>query len=188
MKKILFSLVASMVLVGTMNAVTLDKSTAKAEFIAYKLANKVAVPGSFKDVEFTFAKTDGALVDILSGANAKVDFNKIDTVRNPVRDNNIKTKLVKFMKTPNISVTFKKVTGDDTKGEIVADINMNEVTKEVPMTYEVKDGMIKAMGEIKFTDFMPEAYDNFRNDKVIQALHGKKTHDEVNIVFEAAVK
>lgn len=188
MKKQFLSLALASLLVGSLSALTLDKDSAKVNYQGFKTPAKVAAAGTFKDVVFTFSSTDGDLKTILTNSKAEVDFNKIDTIKNPIRDNNIRTKLVAHMKTPNIVVSFKSVEGDDTAGNIVAEVNMNEVVKEVPMKYEVKDGLLKASGTIKMTDYMPEAYDKFKNDKVIAGLHAKVTWDEVDIFFEANVK
>lgn len=166
----------------------LDKASAKAEFAAFKMANKVRVPGFFRDVEFNFAKTSGSVAEILSGASAKVDFNKIDTIKNPMRDKNIKDKLVAHLSTPEISVKFDEVKGDDKAGEVKASVSLNGTTKQIPMKYSVEDKKLTTIGTIKMTDFMTEAYDKFRLDKAISALHGKMTHDEVEIIFSADVK
>ncbi|BCX80268.1 YceI family protein [Campylobacter sp. 19-13652] len=185
MKKIFISL--ALLAAGTLSAATLDAANASVKFEGYKLANKTAVPGTFKDVEFSFPTTDGSIESILKGASAKIDFNKIDT-KLPVRNQNIINKLVKFMKTPQIVATFENVKGDDKAGEIDAKISLNGETKPVALKYSVENGVLKASGVINQLDFMPEAFDKFKTDKVIQGLHGKLTHPEVTIIFEAPVK
>lgn len=188
MKNILISLTTAALLSSFASALTLDKDSAKVDFIGYKMANKVAAPGTFNGVEFKFTKLDGELSEILTGAKAKIDFNKIDTIKNPVRDKNIKTKLVANMKTPEIDVEFKEVKGNNQSGEITASVNMNEMTKDIPLKYEVKDGVLKVTGTVNMDEFMHDAFELFRNDKLIQGLHGKKTFPEVDIIFEANVK
>lgn len=185
MKKVLLSL--ALLAAASLSAANLDASKASVDFEAYKLANKTAVPGSFKDVEFKFLTTDGSIQSILTNAKAEIDFDKIDT-KLPVRNLNIINKLVKFMVSPKITAVFNSVKGDDSKGEIEATITMNDVSKPVNMSYVVENGTLKASGMINQLDFMPEAFDKFKNDKVIQGLHGKLTHPEVKIIFQAPVK
>lgn len=188
MKKIALSLALVVALSVNSNALSLDSASAKVNFTAYKMANKTPVPGTFKDVKFSFAKTDGSLSEILSGATANVDFNAIDTIKNPVRDGNIKNKLVKHLSTPKIDVKFKDVKGDDKSGKIVANISINGVSKDSELAYALDGGKLVAKGTIKPTDFMPEAFEKFKTDPVIAGLHGKNTHDEVMVEFEALVK
>lgn len=186
MKKIVLSLALASAM--SLSALSLDSASAKASFTAYKMANKTAVPGTFKDVKFSFEKTDGTLAQILHNAKAEVNFNNIDTIKNPVRDGNIKNKLVAHLTTPKIEVTFSGANGDDKAGKIPANVSINGVSKAVEMTYEVSGGKLMAKGVLKPTDFMADAFEKFRKDPVIAGLHGKNTHDEVIIIFEAAVK
>ena len=58
------------------------------------------------------------------------------------------------------------------------------------MKYEVSAGKLVATGIINLEkDFNAKAaFDEFRNDKVIQGLHAKQTSPEVQIGFEVPVK
>lgn len=174
-------------LAGALSAASIDLSGAKVSFDGYKTQAKTAVPGSFKDVKFDFAKTDGQISEILSGAVANIDFKNLETGL-PIRNKNILDKLVKFMQTSEIKAEFLSASGDDAKGEIKAQITMNGVTKPVDMSYVVENGTLTASGMINQLDFMPEAFDKFKNDKVIQGLHAKLTHPEVKVIFQAPVK
>lgn len=174
-------------LAGALSAASIDLSGAKVGFDGYKTQAKTAVPGTFKDVKFDFAKTNGSLPEILSGATASLSLSNIETGL-PIRNKNILDKLVKFMNSPEITAKFISATGDDTKGEIKAQITMNGVSKPVDMSYNVENGVLKASGVINQLDYMPEAFDKFKNDKVIQGLHAKLTYPEVKIIFEAPVK
>lgn len=170
-----------------LNALSIDPAKASADFTAYKAANKVPVPGSFNEPKFSFKTTSGSVAEILSGAKANIDFNKIET-KNPGRNKNITSKLVAHMGTPEIVVDFLSAKGSDTSGEIEAQVQMNGVKKPVAMKYSVENGVLTASGEINQLDFMPAAFDKFKNDKVIMGLHGKVTHPEVSIKFSAPVK
>jgi len=185
MKKSLFlALFASVGLFGA----SLDMENAKTTFEAYKMQNKIAVPGLFKEVSYAFEKEEGTIAEILTNASASFDMNNIDTIKNPVRDKNVKDNLVAIMTTPEVKVKFTEVTGDDAKGEIKASVSIGGNEKEVPLTYEVAENVLKIAGEIKMSEFIPDEFEKFKTNPSVSAMHGKVTHDDVKIGFEAPLK
>lgn len=169
---------------------SVDPKGATVDVTAYKTATKIAVPMTFKDTKFTFLKENGSATEVLNGATAIIDLNKIDTHKNPLRDSNIKNKFFKFLVNQNAEAKVVSVTGDDKMGELKANIKFNGVEKEVPMKYEVKGGKLTAMGEIDLMkDFnSADAFTKFATDIAVASLHGKKTWENVTIGFSVPVK
>ena len=58
------------------------------------------------------------------------------------------------------------------------------------MGYVVQNSAIRVFGALDLlNDFgLKEAYESFKNDKIIAGLHGKKTWQEVEFGFEVKVK
>ena len=159
------------------------------------MPNKMKIPetgnfATFNSVEFTFANTSGSIAEVLTNATAKVDLNSVDTVKNAVRDTNLKTKFFANLSTQEANAKITSVDGDDSAGKLTLSVDLNGVSKDVELKYEVKDGKISANGEIDLNeDFnAKEAFEKFSNDPMVQGLHGKKTWPNVNIGFEIATK
>ena len=198
MKKLSLSLCAVALFMWApchLSALQIDADAARIDFISYKMANKIRVPESgapatFKDAKFSFAKTSGSVAEILQDASVEFDLGSIDTGKNVVRDNNVKSKFFALLSTQKVSGKILSVTGDDTSGTANASINFNGASKEVALKYEVKDGKLVAMGQIDLqSDFdAKEAFDKFAADKVIQGLHGKKTWPQIEVGFEVPAK
>ena len=177
------------------NGISIDTENTKVIFEAYKMPNKLKVPetggyATFKNVKFNFANTSGSVADILTNATANVDLSSIDTQKNSIRDNNVKTKFFQHLSSVEANAKITAVNGDDNSGEIKLLINFNNVDKEVSLSYEVKDGKIIALGTIDLqNDFnAKDAFEKFASDPVIAGLHGKKSWSIINLGFEITLK
>ena len=196
MKKLSLSLCAvALFMWAPCSALQIDADAARIDFISYKMASKIRVPESgapatFKDAKFSFAKTSGSVAEILQDASVEFDLSSIDTGKNVVRDNNVKSKFFALLTTQKVSGKILSVAGDDTSGTANASINFNGASKEVALKYEIKGDKLVAMGQIDLqSDFdAKEAFDKFAADKVIQGLHGKKTWPQIEVGFEVPVK
>ncbi|MCR4942558.1 MAG: YceI family protein [Campylobacter sp.] len=194
MKKSILAL--SVLAASFLGAVEIDPAAAQVDFVGYKMQNKMAIPetapkvATFKEATFNFPKTSGSVSEILTNSTVTINLNSIDTVKNAIRDKNIKDKLFKNLASQTVEAKIVSVTGDDAAGEAKANVKLNNVEKEVVLKYEVKDGKLKGMGQINLeSDFgMADAYTKFKEDKMIQGLHGKKTWPEVEVGFEVPVK
>ena len=193
-KKILLAF--SVLAVSVLGAVEIDPAGAKIDFVAYKMATKTAIPeadpkvATFKEATFTFAKTSGSVSEILTGASVNINLNSIDTIKNAVRDNNVKSKFFANLASQTAEAKITSVSGDDSTGEVKASVKLNNIEQEVPLKYEVKDGKLKAMGQINLeNDFgAKDAFAKFKDDKMVAGLHGKKSWPEIEIGFEVPVK
>lgn len=169
--------------------ISIDENSAKAVIEAYKTPDKMSVGVRFSAINFSFAKNEGSVADILTNTSANIDLESVET-DNPMRDRNLREKLFAKLSSFKASAVILSVNGDEQKGELSAKITLNEVEKEVAMSYEIKDNKLSAFGEIDLEkDFDAlSAFDNFRNDKIIQGLHMRKTWPSVKIGFEVGVK
>lgn len=195
MKKTILTLFASSLFASSLFAVSIDQTTAKVNLEAFKMPNKMKVPevggyATFKDAVFSFEKTEGSINEILTNATVKIDLNSIDTQKNQIRDNNVKTKFFANLSNQEANAKITAVNGDDNTGELTLLTTLNGVEKELTLKYEVKDGKILAMGEIDLTtDFnAKDAFDKFANDPSVSGLHGKKSWPNINVGFEISVK
>lgn len=174
---------------------SIDPATAKVIFESFKMPNKMKVPeiggyATFKNAEFNFLNTSGTVSEILANATVKIDLNSVDTQKNQIRDNNIKTNFFTHLTNQEANAKILSVNGDKDSGKIILLATLNGVDKEIELKYEIKEGKITAMGEIDLTtDFnAKEAFDKFANNPVIAGLHGKKSWPNINIGFEISTK
>ncbi|MDU7693601.1 MAG: YceI family protein [Helicobacter sp.] len=178
-------------LLGSVFALSINPDGAKIDVVAFKTNAKTPVKVTFKKATFHFNKTDGSAADILKGTHVIIDLQTIDASKNPVRDKNIKTRFFAHLANSNSAeATVTDVKGDDKSGSITADVTFNDKKEKVTFKYEVKDGKLVATGETDLTKNFgaKDAFETFRNDKVILGLHSKKTFSEINIGFEVPVK
>jgi len=76
---------------------------------------------------------------------------------------------------------------DEAKKTLVLNVTMNEVLKEVPMTYDIKDGNIIASGTIEILDFdMKNPFLAFA--KKCAVFHENKSYSDVDIKFTIPFK
>jgi len=188
MKK--FFLFACAWLVSSVFALEINEQGAKVTFTAYKMNNKTAVPCYFKETNFRFQRTSGTVAEILTNAEAIVTLNSVDTVKNPVRDKHVRDQFFANLQTQYTKGLIRAVNGDDTMGEVTLYLDFNGVQKEITLEYIVKEGAIKAEGQISLEeDFkLKKAYEAFANDKVIAGLHGQKSWPDVQIGFEIPLR
>ena len=157
-----------------------DASEVNVNFIGYKIKTKVGVPGTFKKA--TLDITNNAdFSKFLNSAKVTIDVNSLDT-KMKMRDNNITSTLFKVVNVEEIKAKVVKVTGDDMKGIVDVEINMNNTKKVIPMKYTVVDNSLVAQGEIDVLDFaMEESLAAFA--KKCKPFHAGKTWSEVTVSF-----
>lgn len=172
-----------------LGAVEIESASARAFAVGFKTESKLAVPMTFKDGNFTFAKTNGSVSEILSGAKASIDLASVDTDKNPVRDKNMREKLFGLFKTSVANGEILSVSGDEQKGSLSAKLEINGISKDVKMGYVVQNGAIRVFGAIDLlNDFELKApFESFKSDKIIAGLHGKRTWEEVELGFEVRI-
>lgn len=182
MKKILLSTALAAGLLTSLNAYELNGDLA-VQWTGYKTSKKVAVSGTFKDVKVSATKNDN-LTEFLKGATAVIKTASFDS-KNPARDKSIVGSLFALATSADIKGSILSV--DEKAKTLVLNFTMNEVSKEVPMSYEIADNQIKAKGQIDVLDFsMSEPFKAFA--KTCEKLHNGVSYSEVGIEFTLPYK
>lgn len=184
MKKILLSSIVAFGLISSLNAYELDKDkNLNVQWTGYKLPAKVGVSGTFKDVQVSAIKND-SLSEFLKSAKAKIKTASFDS-KNPGRDISIVGSLFSLASSEFIEGSVVSV--DEKAKTLVLDFVMNKISKQVPMSYEIKDNQITAKGKIDILDFaMDKPFAAFA--KKCEALHQGVSYSEVAIEFTLSYK
>ncbi len=83
---------------------------------------------------------------------------------NPVRDENVKKAFFAlFEEKAAIKGKITRVEGDATRGRFDLEIRMNRQSNAVPMTYQVSDKAIEAIGKFDFL--------TFKGSKALDSIH-----------------
>ncbi len=153
------------------------------KWTGFKTAKKVGVPGSFKTIKLDMKKAD-KLADFLKSAKVEIDALSLDS-KLPIRDKNITSTVFSKPSAKTIKGAISNV--DEAKKTLVLDVTMNEVTKQVPMTFEVKDKNIVAKGTLEILDFaLKDSFAAFA--KKCSAFHAGKTFSTVDVEFTIPFK
>ncbi len=184
MKKILLTAVLAFALFTNLNAYDLDGDLGL-KWTGFKSANKVGVAGTFKKVTLEMKKA-AKLADFLKSSKVEIDTSSVNT-KMGFRDKNITSTLFKLASSKLIKGSISSVKGDDKKGSLSLTLTMNEVTKEVPMTYEVSANKIIVKGSVEILDFaLSESFAAFA--KKCKAFHQNKTYSDVAVEFTIPFK
>lgn len=175
------------ILSGFMFATSLDTAGAKVKWTAFKTTDKVAVSGTFDDIQYKFGKGHASIKEILEGATAILTPSKVN-LNDALKNKNVREYFfAKFKTRDDIKVTFKKVIEGKDKGTIFATIKMNGKIVKVPMQYEIKDNFLEAKGVIDLAEFyVTDALNSLT--QAVKNLHGGLTWTQVEIQFSAPVK
>jgi hypothetical protein len=182
MKKILLGTVLALGLSINLNAYELNGDLG-VKWTGFKTEKKAPVSGTFKDIKLSIQKND-MLSKFLTSAKVEIQTVSFDS-KNPFRDKNITSTLFSLATSKVIIGSVKSV--DEANKTLVLNVTMNEVTKEVAMAYDVKDGNIMAKGTIEILDFaMKSPFMAFANK--CASFHGNKSFSDVTIEFTIPFK
>ena len=162
-------------------ALAYDASSVNVMATGYKTAGKVAVPTTFDKVTLSVKKND-SFKKFISSASVKIDVMSINS-KMKFRDNNITSTLFKLSGFSEITANVKSVKGNNKKGVLKVEINMNNVKKVVSMPYTVTANTLKAEASIDVLDFsMNKGFKAFAAK--CKAFHANKTFSDVKVAFE----
>lgn len=182
MKKVLF---ASLLSLSFCFGASLDTSKTQAYWAAFKYANKTAVKGTFKDIQFKFSNGNDIRGELL-GATAKIDVSKVST-GNPLSEENLTNGFFQKFNGKDIRVKIEQVIEGENQGTILARITMNKKSQLVPMQYEIKDNQLAAKGVIDVLSFkLDGALESLA--KVCYDLHEGYTWSQVEVGFIIPLK
>lgn len=166
----------------SLNAYELDGDL-KVEWTGYKTEKKVGVSGTFKKVDLQIKRNED-FANFLKSAEVEIDSLSLESgleVRNKSMVNTLFS-----LKSSEKILAFISEVNTNTKS-LTLKLTMNEVTKTVPMKYEIKDKKVVASGVIDILDFsMSESFAKFA--KECFDLHKGKSFSEVTIAFELPFK
>lgn len=116
---------------------SIDAKNVSILWTAYKFTNKVGVSGTFKDLKFETRNSTGTIDTILYGSTLRIPTLSVDS-KNEIRDPKLRTIFFKALHTDTI--TGKVLTVYKDSG--LVEISMNNITREVPYSYSVKNDSI----------------------------------------------
>lgn len=126
---------------------------AKPEWTAYKYTEKAAVGGTFNT--FTLSPTPPAtsLSEAFEGVSIEIDAASVES-NNPARNTTIAEKyFALFAPKSIITGNVLSAKGDERKGSIEINIDMNGVQKPYTFSYEGKEGSLVASSVMDMMDF-----------------------------------
>lgn len=156
--------------------------TPSVKFVGYKLANKTAVEGTFKDLGFKSAESAN-FADFLKSFEFNIDPKNIDT-KLPDRDKRIGI----IFDGNAIAAKIVSASGDDKAGEIEVEVGIKGNSKTYKTQYTVEGGKLKAkialdlVADLK----LDETFAKFAASA--KPFHGGKSYPDVEIFLEAKVK
>jgi len=182
MKKILLSSILAFGLVSSLNAYELNGDLG-VKWTGFKTEKKAPVSGTFKEINLNITKSDD-LSEFLKSAKVDIATASFDS-KSPSRDKNITSTLFSLATSKTINSSIVAV--DVAKKSLTLEVVMNEVKKEVPMTYEMINNNIVAKGSIEILDFdMKNPFMAFA--KKCAVFHQNKSYSDVNIEFSIPYK
>ena len=153
------------------------------KWTGFKTIKKIGVSGSFNDIKLQIKKNDD-FKNFLKSANVEINTLSLDSGLD-VRNKSIVSTLFSLKSSEKIIASISSVNTDNKTLNLK--LTMNEVTKNIPMSYEKKDGVVIAKGQIDILDYnMSESYAKFA--KACFDLHEGKSYSEVNIEFTLPYK
>lgn len=159
---------------------TYYSENAKVTWKAFKTYEKIGVGGTFDRVVFS-PKSSKTVEEFLTQSTITINTSSVNS-GNAGRD---ATLVSSFFKVQNIdTITAKILSAKDSKAQV--EINMNGVSKPIPMSYTFQEGKIVGKGVIDLSDFtMLKSLQSINT--TCFTLHSGKTWQDVEIGFEIPV-
>lgn len=163
-----------------------DPSGIKLEWTAYKYTDKTPVKGGFTTTNIKGPTSADSLAALAKGLSMDIDGASIES-GDPGRNVTVRDFFFKEFNPPfKMAAVVRNLEGSDTQGNLMIELDMNGVTKEVPFEYTATaDGSITAKGGINLMNWnLKNAFDSIHD--ACEELHtGKdgisKTWDVVDL-------
>jgi polyisoprenoid-binding protein YceI len=131
---------------------TIDSKATTINWTAYKTTDKVPVKGEFKEITLNQEKS-ATPIEALNAVKFSIPVASIFT-KDTIRDGKLKKFFFgKMIDTKNITGSFA-LKGDNT-GSLM--LTMNGVTKELPITYTIKDELVTVEGTLDLNNWQAQA-------------------------------
>jgi len=192
-KRILLSLAVLYTLSHAGGCLLTQPRAIEVDWKAYKTWAKVGVGGTFADVDYTPAATEGKnFKTLFVGSRVRIDSSKVDS-KNSERDGRLVTFFFRKMSGGVIEGEITAIEADPhTKGTartgvVTVRITMNGTTLPIPMKYRYEKERFTAKGTIDLADFKAlPALSSLHHS--CEKLHEGKTWSDVTIGFTTTVK
>ena len=160
-----------------------DKDKIKLTWTAYKTEKKVAVNGSFNNIEVNLPKKEKTIDQLIYHTTFNIDLSSVKS-GDSLRDKKISQFFFgKFTKGVVASGYFKK----PKKGQVGLVLQMNGVKKTIPLDFTFSENKLVAKGGLNVLDFSAsEALKQLAEACAVK--HEGKTWPEVDVQFEAEFK
>lgn len=157
-----------------------ETSSATVKWTAFKTSEKIGVGGTFNEVLVKAGEKSTKLPEVLRTVTFTIPTSSTNTT-NPDRDAKIMTSFFGAMTHTDIIVGHvKDAEGDNESGTCTFYLTLNDVEKEVALSYTVTDNVVKLIGEIDLTNW--NAGDAVASlNKVCEDLH--KGADGVSVTW-----
>jgi polyisoprenoid-binding protein YceI len=164
---------------------SIDSKNIKVQFTAFKTFLKLGVKGSFTDLGIRKKIWGKSIIDAASGTRFKIDTNSLIT-GDEGRDEKIKKFFFALME--DGPIIRGKIKSFDTDNDLlILRLEMNDEKMTIPLSYTIKDNLLKADGTIDLLDW--DLKDSLKSiNHVCSEQHEKKTWNDVGIHLRAKFK
>ena len=160
---------------------SIDIENSSVNWTAYKTTDKVAVKGTFKEVNIENIKSESSMVEAINGLVFNIPVTSIYS-KDSIRD----AKLVKFFfGNMDNSMRLKgELHLDDKEGGSIA-FTMNGLTKNLPITYKIDNDIMDINGVMDLNTWEAKAAIAILNEACFELHKGKdgvsKTWEEIGV-------
>ena len=160
---------------------SIDIENSSVNWTAYKTTDKVAVKGTFKEVNIENIKSESSMIDAINGLEFNIPVTSIYS-KDTIRD----AKLVKFFfGNMDNSMRLKgELHLDDKEGGSIA-FTMNGLTKNLPITYKIDNDIMDINGVMDLNTWEAKAAIAILKEACFELHKGKdgvsKTWEEIGV-------
>jgi hypothetical protein len=175
---------------------SLDPSSLKVEWTAFKTTQKLGVNGAFPGVSLVKGvKEQRTLQKLLSSVSGEIRLEGASGIQtgNPGRDQTLFDRFFKHWKGAGLMKgRFKKIEGSGKDGTLELELSINGLKKALPLQWKLaEDGAFEAGGKMDVLEFgLKSAFDDLH--KACEALHTgpdgiSKTWSEVELRLKGVI-
>ena len=127
---------------------TIVTDSTKVKWTGFKTTDKVAVGGSFKQIELKDVKTGNTPEEVLEGVAFSIPISSLFT-DNEDRDNKLKTIFFGAMKNTELLSGILNFRDK----QLFMTLSMNDVTKQIPLEYTFENNLLSMKTTFNLNDF-----------------------------------
>ena len=131
---------------------TIVNDSTKVKWTAFKTTDKVAVGGSFTQIELKNVKTGNTPLEVLEGVAFSIPVSSLFT-NNPDRDSKLKTIFFGTLKNTELLSGILNFRDN----QLFMTLSMNDVTKQIPLEYTFENNLLNMKTTLNLNDFGGEA-------------------------------